>query len=79
VHFYLIVFGIGIHEAKEFMTRCCLNKLVNTWEYIIVLQESFVEVSKVNTHSPLPILFLHMDGISMPVWVECLSDEASLK
>ena len=46
---------------------------------ITILRADFVEICEVDADSPLPVLFLHEDGIGEPVRVERLSDEASLE
>jgi len=78
VHLDLIIVGIGVHEAKELVSCRNFYQLVDPWE-ITIFRVGFVEICKVDADSPLPVLFLHEDGIGEPVRVERLSDEASLE
>jgi len=56
MHLDLIVSRVGIHEAEEFMTRCCVDHLVYAGWREAVFGTSPVEVREVDADSSLPIL-----------------------
>jgi len=78
MYFDLTIPRIGVHEAKKLMAHHRLYQLIDPRKGITVLRANFIEVGKVNADSSLAIL-LHENGVSEPVWVERLSNEASLK
>jgi len=45
---------------------------------ITILRADFVEICKVDADSPLPVRFLHENGIGEPVGVERLLDEVEV-
>jgi len=79
VHLDLIIPGIGVSEAKEFVACRRLYQLINPRKGITVFRASFIEVGKVDANSPLTILLLHENGIGESIQVKCFSNEFNSK
>ena len=78
VHADLIVAGEGIHETEEFMAGCGVYDEVYPRQRETVLWTCFVDVSEVNTESPLAVAFFtsttlanhsgYSTSLIAPVW-----------
>ena len=67
MHFDLVLSGVGVLEAEEFVAHRCLYQLIDPREWEAVFQAGFIEVSEVDVNPPLAILLLHWDEIGEPV------------
>ena len=50
-----MITGEGIHEVEKLMLGGCISDQVNLWQRKIVFWVDLVEISEINTHSPLPL------------------------
>ena len=79
VHADLIVAGEGIHETKEFMAGCGIYDEVYPRQRKIVLWTCFVDVSEVDTKSPLSICFFDEYDVGQPLRILYLPDRSFLE
>jgi hypothetical protein len=57
-HLALMIAGEAIQEGHDGGAGRCIDNLIHSWEWIVILGCSFVEVCKINTHPPFSILLL---------------------
>ena len=67
----------GIKEAHSWVSKSCINKLVNLWYQEGVFQTSFIQVCEVNAYSPFSILLSHYYRVVQPPWIVNLFDSPS--
>ena len=58
-HLHLMIAGIGVQKTQQLVTCRRIYQLVDSWQWEVILRTGLVELRKVDTHSPLPCLFLH--------------------
>ena len=75
MHRDLIVSRVGVHEREYLVTCCSIDQLVDPWKRKAVFGASFVEISEVDTGSPLSVGLGNKHGIGYPRGVVGLSDE----
>ena len=75
MHRDLIVPRIGVHEREYLMTCCSIDQLVDPRKRKAVLGAGFVEISEVDTGSPLSVWLGDKHGIGYPGRVVGLADE----
>jgi hypothetical protein len=73
-----VVPGAAIEEAEQVAARHGVNDLINPRQLERVLGAVLVEVGVVDAHPPLVrVLLADEDGVSEPLRMEDVSDEAS--
>ena len=72
----LVVAGEGIHKTEEFMAGCGVHDEVNPWQREAVLWARFVDVSEVDTESPLAIFFFDEYDVGQPLRILYLPDRS---
>ena len=79
VHADMIVAGEGIHETEEFMAGCGVYDEVYSRQRETVLWTCFVDVSEVDTESPLSIFFFDEYDVGQPLRILYLPDRSYLE
>ena len=74
VHANLIVARIRIHEAQEVVACCGFHQLVDSWQRVVILRASCIEIGEINADSPFSILLLHQYWVSQPLRVVAFSN-----
>ena len=79
VHIDLVLAGEGIHETEEFMAGCGVYDEVYPRQRETVLWTCFVDVSEVDTESPLAICFFDEYDVGQPLRILYLPDRSCLE
>ena len=79
VHTDLVVAGEGVHKTEEFMAGCGVYDEVYPRQREIVLWTCFVDVSEVDTESPLAICFFDEYEVSQPLRILYIPDRSCLE
>lgn len=61
------------------MSNNRIYELIDPGEWKLVFWTCFIEVSEVNTHSPVSIYFFHENYVSQSFWIINFSNELGLK
>ena len=75
MHRDLVVSRVSVHEREYLVTCCSIDQLVDPLKWKAVFGAGFVEISEVNTGSPLSVWLGDKHGIGYPRGVVGLSDE----
>ena len=79
VHTDLVVAGEGVHKTEEFMAYCGVHDEIYPRQREAVLWACFVDVSEVDTESPLAICFFDEYDVSQPLKILHLPDRSCLE
>ena len=75
MHRDLIISRVGVHKREHLVTCCSIDQLVDPRKRKAVFGTCLVEISEVDTGSPLPVGLGDKHGISYPRGIVGFSDE----
>ena len=75
---YLMVTLKSVQEAYPRMADSGVYQLIDLGHGEWIFRASFIQICEINTHSPLPILFLDYYRVCQPFGIEDLLDSPSL-
>jgi len=70
--YFMLVLGLDlnlvvpektIHKRKDFTTRTLIDNLVNEWGWKIIFRASFVQITKVHTHTYCTLIFVDRNRV----------------
>ena len=79
VHTDLVVAGEGVHKTEEFMAGCGIYNEVDPRQRETVLWARSVDVSEVDTESPLAVCFFDKYDVGQPLRILHLPDRSCLE
>ena len=79
VHTDLVVAGEGVHKTEEFMAGCGIYDEVDPRKRKTVLWAGSVDVSEVDTESPLAVSFFDLYDVGQPLRILHLPDRSCLE
>ena len=79
VHIDLVVAEEGVHKTKEFMAGCGIYDEVDSRKRETVLWSLSVDVSEVDTESPLAVCFFNKYDVGQPLRILHLPDRSCLE
>ena len=79
IHTDLVVAGEGVHKTEEFMVGCGVYDEVYPRQRETVLWTFFVDVSEVDTESPLAICFFDEYDVGQPLRILYLPDRSCME
>ena len=75
---YLMITLKSIQETHPRMADSSVYQLIDLGHGEWIFRAGFIQIREVNTHSPLPTLFLYNYRVCQPLGVEDLLDSPSL-
>ena len=79
VHTDLVVAGEGVHKTEEFMAGCGIYDEVDPLQRETILWARSVDVSEVDTESPLSVCFFDKYDVGQPLRIFHLPDRSCLE